>query len=418
MSGEHVEELLETGCRRFRGWLDRAGYASYDPYDIWGTRYGLWSRKVYYAKGKAGIPLVAPVVAIDLLCPSLRKWFVKKDRFATCDAQLLLAFLNLYRITGNQGDLDRAVALGDEILEYSIPGYKGPCWGYPFDWQNNKDEVWPKNTPYITCTPYCYEAYLGLLEATGDERYRKLATGIAEFIFGDLKNLPTGPDSAAGSYSPYDERQVVNATAYRAYILADAGKRFGRKDYLADSRLNLNFVLESQAEDGSWAYAMNEKKSFIDNFHTCFNLKNLIKLQRVLPDERVGEAIGKGYEYYRSHLIDADGNPKSFAVEPRLQLAKLEMYNFAEGITLGALLGDEIPGARELANGLAGKLVREHQLRDGHFVTRVFRGGIRHTFPFLRWPQAQLFYSLTNLWLSVRDERRRGDDVVGSSGGF
>ena len=97
-------------------------------------------------------------------------------------------------------------------------------------------------------------------------------------------------------------------------------------------------------------------------------------------------------------LIDADGNPKSFAVEPRLQLAKLEMYNFAEGITLGALLGDEVPGARELAVRLAGKLITEHQLADGHFVTRVFRGGIRHTFPFLRWPQAQLFYGLTNLW--------------------
>lgn len=400
MSVSHVDELLETGCARFLGWLDRAGYESYDPYDIWGTKYGLWSRKVYYAKGKLAIPLVAPLVAVDLLWPSVRRLFVKKDRFATCDAQLLLAFLNLYEITGEQKHLDRAVALGDEILAYSIPGYKGPCWGYPFDWQNNKDEVWPKNTPYITCTPYCYEAYLGLLDATGEDRYREIAAGIAEFIFGDLKNLPTGPDAAAGSYSPYDERQVVNATAYRAYILADAGKRFGRDDYLRDSRLNLNFVLESQAGDGSWLYAMNEKTSFIDNFHTCFNLKNLIKLNRLAPDERVGEAIRRGYEYYRRVLIDEDGNPRSFAVEPRLQIAKLEMYNFAEGITLGALLGEEMPEARELAVELASKLISEHQLAEGHFVTRVFRGGLRHTFPFLRWPQAQLFYGLTNLWKS------------------
>ena len=404
-------KLLEPGCSRFLGWLDKVGYASYDPYDIWGTRYGLWSRKVYYAKGKLGIPLVAPLVAVDLLWPSLRRLFVKKDRFATCDAQLLLAFLNLYHITQERKYLDRAVALGEEILAYSIPGYKGPCWGYPFDWQNNKDEVWPKNTPYITCTPYCYEAYLGLLEATGEERYLELASGIAEFIFGDLKNLPTGPDSAAGSYSPYDERQVVNATAYRAYILADAGKRFGREDYLRDSRLNLNFVSEAQAEDGSWLYAMNETKSFIDNFHTCFNLKNLIKLNRISPDERVMAAIQKGHAYYRKHLIDADGNPKSFAVEPRLQLAKLEMYNFAEGITLGALLGDEVPGARALAIEFARKLVGEHQLADGHFVTRVFRGGIRHTFPFLRWPQAQLFYGLTNLWRSIHDKAPQGQST-------
>jgi hypothetical protein len=407
MSRDRIEEFLETGCQLFLGWLDGAGYASYDPYDLWGTKYGLWSRKNYYANGKLGAMLVAPLVAVDLLCPSLRRLFVKKERFATCDAQLLLAFLNLYKITGEHKYLVRAVSLGDEILDYAIPGYKGLCWGYPFDWQNNKDEVWPKNTPYITCTPYCYEAYLGLSEATGEARYREFASGIAEFIFGDLKNLPTGPDAAAGSYSPYDERQVVNATAYRAYILADAGKRFERKDYLRDSHLNLNFVLESQAQDGSWLYAMNERKSFIDHFHTCFNLKNLIKLNRVAPDARVGEAIRRGYEYYRRELIDADGNPKSFAVQPRVQLAKLEMYNFAEGITLGALLAGEIPEARKLATDLAEKLTHDHQLADGHFVTRVFHCGIRHTFPFLRWPQAQLFYSLTNLWRCLENSGPR-----------
>lgn len=395
-------ERLKSSCARFLTWLDRVGYQSYDPYDIWGTRYGLWSRKVYYAKGKLGIPLVAPLVAIDLLCPSLRTLFVKKDRFATCDAQLLLAFLNLHQLTGEAKLLDRAVALGEEIMDYSIPGFRGPCWGYPFDWQNNKDEVWPRNTPYITCTPYCYEAYLGLFQATGNPKYQNWVAEIAEFIHGDLKDLPTGPDSAAGSYSPFDRRQVVNATAYRAYVLADAGKHFGRADYLEASRRNLNFVLQSQADDGSWLYAMNEKKSYIDNFHTCFNLKNLFKIHQIEPDERIEASIRRGFSYYREHLIDADGNPKPFAVKPRLQLAKLEMYDFAEGITLGALIEGMIPEAGELARSLAEKLIQEHQLPAGHFVTRVFRGGFRHRFPFLRWSQAQLFYALTNL-LKTKD---------------
>lgn len=401
MSDDALPKLVNSACFRFLAWLDRAGYESYDPYDIWGTRYGLWSRKFYYAKGKLGIPLVAPLVAIDLLCPSLRKAVVAKDRYATCDAQLLLAFLNLYQVTGKDRYLKRAVDLGEEILGYSIPGYRGPCWGYPFDWQNNKDEVWPKNTPYITCTPYCYEAYLGLLEATGEGRYLELAEGIAEFVHGDLKDLPTGPDTAAGSYSPFDQRQVVNATAYRAYILREAGVRFGRADYLKSSRRNLNFVIESQAEDGSWLYAMNEKKSYIDNFHTCFNLKNLVKIHQIDPEPRIESSIRRGFTYYRECLIDAEGNPKPFAIKPRLQLAKLEMYDFAEGITLGALLGGMIPEAAELARDLAEKLIQKHQLPAGHFVTKVFRGGLRHKFPFLRWPQAQLFYALTNLLVTI-----------------
>ena len=233
-----------------------------------------------------------------------------------------------------------------------------------------------------------------------------------------VTSLPTGPDAAAGSYStlPFDQRQVVNATAYRAWVLTDAGQRFDRADYLEDARLNLNFVLESQAEDGSWLYAMNEAKSFIDHFHTCFNLKNLYKIHRLRSDPRVEQAIRRGYGYYREQLIDEAGNPKSFAVEPRLQVTKLEMYNFAEGITLGALLGDLVPEALGVSETMADRLIHEHQLPDGHFVTRVFRGGLRHKFPFLRWPQGQLFYALTNLWKVSAEKLKSSNGSPRSAG--
>lgn len=394
---DSIARRVDAACRRFVGWLDRSGYESFDPYDLWGTRYGLWSRKHYYANGWIGLPLVAPIVLADLVLPSLRRAFVEKDRFATADAQLILAFLNLYLTTGDVRYLERAEQLGDELEAYSIPGFRGPCWGYPFDWQNSRHEVWPKNTPLITCTPYCYEAYLGLFAAKGDSRYLELVEGIAEFVHGDLKDIPFGDGSAAGSYSPFDRRRVVNATAYRAYVLCDAGHRFNRNDYLETSIRNLNFVLESQQEDGSWFYAMEGEKSFIDNFHTCFNLKNLVKLNRIVPSERVAEAIQKGYDHYRRVLIGSDGNPKPFARKPRVQLAVLEMYDFAEGINLGALLQREIPGAGEIARSLAEKLISCYQLSDGHFVTRVYHGRIRHCFPFLRWPQAQVFHALTQL---------------------
>lgn len=397
-------DVLLKACERFLAWLDQVGYESYDPYDIWGTRYGLWSRKVYYSKKWLGIPLVAPLVAMELNCPSLRALFVEKERFATADAQILLGLLNLYRIVGWRKYLERAVALGKELLAYSISDYSGPCWGYPFDWQNSKDAVWPKNTPYITCTPYCYEAFLGLFVATEERKYLEIAMGIAEFVYKDILSIQTGPNSAAGSYSPFDKRQVVNASAYRAYVLMDAGQRFGRQDYLKTSRENLNFVLVSQEEDGSWMYAMNEAKSYIDNFHTCFNLKNLFKIYRIEPDVRIETSIRRGFAYYLQNLIDSGGNPKPFAVKPRMQFARIEMYDFAEAITLGSMIGDMVLDAGALARSLADKLIQEYQLPDGHFVTRVFRGGFRHCFPFLRWPQAQLFYALTNL-LKTQDSK-------------
>jgi hypothetical protein len=61
------------------------------------------------------------------------------------------------------------------------------------------------------------------------------------------------------------------------------------------------------------------------------------------------------------------------------------------------LLKDFIPDAFALAQNLAITLCGRYQQPQGYFVTRVFKAGFKHTFPFLRWPQAQLFYALTNL---------------------
>ncbi|MGD1083248.1 MAG: hypothetical protein ABSA47_00700 [Verrucomicrobiota bacterium] len=381
----------------FLRWLDRQGCASHDPYDVWGTRYGLFARRLYYRKSWLGLPLIAPVLALEIVCPGARSWLARKERFATADAQLLLAFLNLHHLAGDNAYLDKALDLGKDLLSYSIPGYHGHCWGYPFDWQHGRG-MWKENTPFITATPYCFEAFLGLFDATGDPVFRDIPASIARFVHQDLRDTPTSPDAAAGSYSPTDNSRVVNASAYRAMVLFEAAARFANDDYRRAAQKNLNFILQSQRADGAWLYTMDEdSKPFVDHFHTCFVLKNLFKLNRRLQSAAVAASIARGFRYYRENLFRPNGLPKQFAIQPRAQIVRLEMYDFAEAITLGALLRDAIPEAFAMAQRLASVLCRQYQLPDGHFVTRVYRGGWKHTLPFLRWPQAQIFYALTNL---------------------
>jgi hypothetical protein len=337
---------------------------------------------------------------IEIGCPSLRRLFVKPDRFATADAQLLLAFLNLYGVTGQSPYLDKARQLGEDLLSYSIPGYSGYCWGYPFDWQNQRG-MWRKNTPYITCTPYCFDAFLELYDVTGEPRYLKVAESIAEFVANDLRDTTAGSDAAAASYSPTDNSQVINASAYRAWVLLNAAVRFGRETWRDKAVANVNFVLQSQRSDGSWMYATDRYGQFIDHFHTCFVLKNLFKLNRLLESPGVAEGIRRGFDYYHRELFHGDGTPKSFVIQPRTGIVRLEMYNFAEAISLGVLLRQDLPAAWTRACQLADLLCRNYQLPDGHFVTRVYVGGIRHQFPFMRWPQSQLFLALTNLLRAI-----------------
>lgn len=396
------EQELRSAIDRFVGWLDERGYESFDPYDLWGTRYGLLARRTYYSRNPLGLALIAPVLAAETLLPSVRSLFVRKQRFATADAQLLLAFLNLHSIASEDSDfLSRAQRLANDLLEISIPGYRGHCWGYPFDWQNNHG-LWKRNTPFITATPYCFEAFLGLFDATQETQFQDVARSIARFVHEDLHDTATSPDASAGSYSPIDLSQVLNASAYRAMVLFEAAERFGNSSYRETAMRNLHFILQNQREDGAWLYALDHpSERFIDHFHTCFVLKNLVKLNRTLRHAAVDAAIRRGYEYYRRELFAPDGLPRSFAIQPRTQLVKLDLYNFAEAITLGTLLRETIPAAFTHAQQLAATLVRQYQLADGHFVSKVFIGGMRHTFPFLRWPQSQLFYALTNLAVAL-----------------
>jgi hypothetical protein len=399
---------------RFTAWLDKSGAASYDPYDVWGTAYGKLSRRLFYKKNPLGMAMTAPLILMEVVFPRLRTVLVKKDRYPTADAQLALAFLNLYESGKLRSDkraaswLAKAENLSRDLLAQSILGFKGYCWGYPFDWQN-VNGLMPKSTPHITATPYCYEAFTRLFDLTGHTRYRDIAESISHFVFEDLKDTPTGKDSAASSYTPHDQGKVVNASAYRAWLLFDAADRFGRDDYRQKAMKNLHFILENQRADGAWLYAIdNPKEAFIDHFHTCFVLKNLFKLNRTLRNHDVKHAVERGYRWYRENLFDEQSTPRSFAIAPRLQIVRLEMYNAAEAISLGVLLRNEIPEAFALAQGLAARFLRGQQVRKGHWVTRVYMGGIRHTVPFLRWPQSQLFLALSNFLLAAEAGSARG----------
>lgn len=386
----------------FLGWLEDHGVESHDPYDLWGTRYGVLARRLYYARRPVGTLMVAPLVVTDVLFPGLCRSFVKKQRFANAEAQLVIGFLNLYALTRDETYLTSAEKRARGLLDLSIPGYNGHCWGYPFDWQHSCG-FWPRNTPFITSTPYCFEAFLGVADATGTQQHLDVAASIARFVAHDLQDSPISVDASAGSYSPNDHTQVINASAYRAFVLFEAWRRFQIDDYRELAHRNLQFILDSQREDGSWLYALKSPaEAFIDHFHTCFVLKNLQKLNGGLGSAVVDRAIQKGWAFYRRALFYDDDTPKSFAIEPRAQLARVEMYNFAEAITLGTLLKDSIPDAFALAQRLTATAIRDYQLADGHFVTRTYLGGLRHTTPFLRWPQAQIFLALTNMLVTLR----------------
>lgn len=391
--GAHpVAATLETFLR----WLRSAGYTSYDQYDFWATPYGIWSKGLYYRHGKLAAPFVLPLVIADWLFPASRQWFCPRRRFPIADAHYLLGFVALYRATQQRSHLEAASDLADVLLASSIPGYSGPCWGYPFDWQTRRG-LWKQDTPLVTTTPYVFDAFVELAAATGAPGHLEVARSIAKFVAHDIRDTPVH-NGCAASYTPFDSSQVINASAYRAACLARAATLFEREDYRQLAAANVRFVLSHQRHDGAWPYSANDPDDqFIDHFHTCFVLQGLYRSYQVLHDPTILEAVRRGYAYYRHRLFYTDGRPRPFAEARHTQFRTIELYDHAEALELALLLRHDVP-TDDLATSIVQQLLDDLQAPRGFFVTRVSAGGLRNRVPYHRWAQAQVFCALARYY--------------------
>ena len=390
------QQEVYKSIEKFINWIKINGYYSYDQYDFWSTGYGIKAKEVYYKNKIAGIPLVAPVFLSEIFFPSIRKAFVSKKRFPIADAHFILGFLNLYELTSNELYLQEAQKVAQDLLKSSVSGFSGNSWGYPFDWMTTRG-LWTSGVPLITSTGYCFEAFLKLYDITNDKKYLDTAYSTFLFTLNDLTDTRLDNDTAACSYSPIDNSQIVNANAYRAYVLSEGAVRFDHEEANEKALMNINFILKNQNSDGSWKYAVNdERDNFVDNFHTCFVLKNLFKINKIRNDERISLAINNGYNFYKKNLIDPAGRPLPFAKLSRLNIVKRELYDYAEGISLGLLMELKDEDAKGIVNGMVEDLLTKYQKKNGSFITRVSIFNMKNKIPYLRWAQSQLFYALTN----------------------
>ena len=210
---------------------------------------------------------------------------------------------------------------------------------------------------------------------------------------GDIKDFKTSEKASSCSYTPYDRGGVINAAAYRAFLLTSASQFFSNDDYWKIAERNLNFVLENQNPDGSWPYAMDGVRDFVDHFHTCFVMKALAKIHALTGHAATLEALDKGVSYYQNNLFDADGLPKPFSRAPRLTVYKRELYDCAECINLCLLLRDRFPQLETTLETVVKGIMKDWIKPDGSFRSRRLHLGWDNV-PMHRWGQSQMFRSL------------------------
>jgi len=386
-------DALRPSVLHFITWFDGYGEESYDHQSFYAGPFGGGAKSLYYRKPKLGTLVVAPIIFFEAFLPAARQLFWKKQRFPIADAHYAMGFALLALQTKNQDYYDRAVHFLTVLEETRSPSYSHYCWGYPFDWVT-RNGVMTAGTPLITTTPYAYEAFSYVHKIDGDKRWLDIMQSIAEHAAIDIKDRVISDKSATAGYNPMDTQGgVINASAYRAFLLIKAALDFGRDEYRQIAERNLNFVLENQQPNGSWYYAADGVRDFVDHFHTCFVLKALAKIEALTGHEGCRAAIKRGTEYYEQNLFDEAGLPKPFARAPRLTVYRNELYDYAECINLGTLLKGRSAKLDQLTATTLQDLLTHWQKSDGSFRSRKLLLGWDNV-PMHRWAQAQLFRSL------------------------
>ena len=385
---------LLTALKRFVVWLEDFGETSQDHQDFYASRVGRAAKHLYYRKPLLGMAAVLPMVACEAFAPWTRCFFFPRMRLPISDAHFAMGYARLHRVTGAQRYLDRAIHFLAVLESTRCPAFKHHGWGYPFDWQT-RNGILARGTPLITTTPYCYEAFTDVYRIDGRNHWRDVMRSIAEHVLLDYRDVSAGPDAATCTYTPTGGENVVNASAYRAFTLFSAWREFGDERYHTPAIRNLNFVLQSQQADGSWPYAMDGARPFVDHFHTCFVMKALAKIEALTGHAGCTAALARGVEFYLKELFDQDGLPRPFARAPRLTVYRRELYDCAECINLGVLLRGRKPALDAAVDRTVQEILGNWQRPDGHFRSRRLLVGWDNV-PMHRWGGSEMFRALAH----------------------
>jgi hypothetical protein len=376
----------------FVAWLARYGELSWDHQSIFAGPVGRRAKAFYYRHPLPGTVVVGPMIFCEAILPAARRLFHHPVRLPIADAHYAMGFAFLHAATGGAGHFERARHFLDVLQATRSPGFTEFCWGYPFDWITRHGVI-PSGTPLITTTPYVFEAFLQAQQLRPCDDWENLLRSITRHAATDIKDQPYSDTASTCSYMPQGEFRVVNASAYRAALLLTAAHRFGDEALRDTATRNLNFVLQTQQPDGSWPYAVDGVRDFVDHFHTCFVMKALAKIHRLTGDPACLNALARGVDYYLKNLFAADGLPRPFAKAPRLTVYRRELYDCAECINLCLLLRQPFPRLQATLDAVVTEITRHWVKPDGSFRSRQLMVGWDNV-PMHRWAQSQMFRSL------------------------
>ncbi|NLV20343.1 MAG: delta-aminolevulinic acid dehydratase [Bacteroidetes bacterium] len=394
-----MQKSLKESLQSLKTYCESENFIGWDPYD------GLNS-KVFQAT-PLKISRLARLIWIQAFKKSPVNFrslmLVPKELNPKAAGLFLNGYCNIYRYQQVAGSeeigiqkeiLDRIHYLVNMLRSSKTAGFNGYCWGYNFDWQARAFFM-PKNTPTIVATAFISSALLDAYEITGEKDLLEIVNSSCEFIIRDLNRTYDDNGNFAFSYSPIDASVVYNASFLGSRLLARVYSITRNNELLDAAERSVIFCCDHQNSDGSWSYGSNGFHSWIDNFHTGYNLESLSDYMKYSGDYRFNENLRKGFDYYITTFFTESGVSKYF----NNSLYPVDIHNPAQLIiTLSRL--DRFEEYKDLADKVLKWTIENMQSEIGYFYFQKGKFFTLRT-PYIRWAQAWMFYALSEYLLKM-----------------
>ncbi len=329
---------------------------------------------------------------------NFRKIFlVPKAHNAKGVGLFLNGYCNLYKLVekgdtrfGSEMELKSRIAeLADLLLNMQNTDYSGACWGYNFDWQARRLFLFPANTPTVVATTFCASALFEAYEVTKNELYLQTALSSASFVLNDL-NRSENDDGFILSYSPLKGNDTVyNASLLGAKLLSYCFKYTGKKKYKNIAKQIVSAACAGQAEDGSWVYGLLPVQSWIDSFHTGYNIDAINFYSRFCGDNSYDKHLIKGLEFYLENFFLPDGMPKYY----HNKTYPVDIHCPGQlWVTLSNL--QQWSKNHSLCQRVFEWTVSNMQDNEGYFYYQLKKNGSSRI-PYMRWSNAFMFNALS-----------------------
>jgi len=271
-------------------------------------------------------------------------------------------------------------------------GFHGACWGYDFDWESRYGRL-PAGTPTVVATGIVTNAlFVGYRLLDLSDAF-PLCESAARFVLEDLPRRVESDGSFCWGYHPSDQRLVLNATLKGARLCAQVYSVTRDNSYLEPALQTATYVAAQQRDDGSWPYAVSDRRSWADNFHTGYVLDAFDSFERCTDDKRFDAVKQKGWDYYRTNFFVDAKIPKYYAEK----LYPVDATACAQSLLTLCRFGD-VDTATSVADWVIGNM----QCPDGHFAYQVRR---RHVvrIPYMRWSSAYMYAGLSRLQYALSE---------------